>query len=179
MNHSENDGAPIVLLGFMGSGKSYWGKQWAEHLHYNFVDLDNRIIEAENSSVSRIFEKKGEPYFRKLEADILRSLTEPNTVVACGGGTSVYEENLNWMNKNGITIYLKAPASYLLENIKKEPGQRPLIKETNEAELLFFIQQKLKERDTFYGQAKYILEVEKVNLKSLQNIIKTNTSKNA
>ena len=169
----------IFLIGFMGSGKSYWGKQWAAHLHYNFVDLDNRIIEAENTSVSRIFEKKGEAYFRKLEAEILRSLTEPDTVVACGGGTSVYEENLAWMNAHGITIYLKAPASYLLENIKKEPGQRPLIKETNEAELLFFIQQKLKERDEFYQKAKITLEVEDLNIKSLQNIVNSNTSKNA
>ena len=163
----------------MGSGKSYWGKQWAAHLQYNFVDLDNRIIEAENTSVSRIFEKKGEAYFRKLEADTLRTLTEPNTVVACGGGTSVYEENLEWMNENGISVYLKAPANYLLENIKKEPGQRPLIKETNEAELLFFIQQKLKERDSFYHKAKYTLEVEGLNIKSLEKIIKTNTTKNA
>ncbi len=163
----------------MGSGKTYWGKQWAAHLQYNFIDLDNRIIEAENASVSRIFEKKGEPYFRNLEAALLRGLKEPETIVACGGGTSVFENNLEWMNENGITIYLKAPAQYLLNNIKKEPGQRPLIKETNEAELLFFIQQKLKERDRFYGQAKYTLEVEELNLNSLQNIIKINTPKNA
>lgn len=163
----------------MGSGKSYWGKQWATQLQYNFIDLDNRIIEAENCSVARIFEKKGEPYFRKLEAAILRTITEPNTLVACGGGTSVYEDNLEWMNRTGITIYLKAPAKYLLENIKKEPGQRPLIKETNEAELLFFIQQKLKEREVFYTQAKYIMEVEALSLSSLDKIFKKNSKKNA
>lgn len=163
----------------MGSGKSYWGKQWATQLQYNFIDLDNRIIEAENCSVARIFEKKGEPYFRKMEAAILRTITEPNTLVACGGGTSVYEDNLEWMNRTGITIYLKAPAKYLLENIKKEPGQRPLIKETNEAELLFFIQQKLKEREVFYTQAKYIMEVEALSLSSLDKILKKNSKKNA
>ena len=163
----------------MGSGKSYWGKQWAAHLQYNFIDLDNRIIEAENTSVSRIFEKKGEPYFRNLEAKILRSIIEPNTVVACGGGTAVYENNIEWMNENGLTIYLKAPAAYLLQNIKKEPGQRPLVKETNEPELLFFIQQKLKERESFYKQAKYTLEVETLNLNSLKNIIKKNKQKDA
>lgn len=169
----------IFIIGFMGSGKTYWGKQWAAQLQYNFIDLDNRIIEIENSSVSRIFEKKGEPYFRKVEAATLRTFTESNTLIACGGGTAVYENNLEWMNEKGITIYLKAPAKYLLENIKKEPGQRPLIKETNEAELLFFIQQKLKEREVFYAQAKYTLDVETLNLKSLHKIIKLNTVKNA
>ncbi len=163
----------------MGSGKTYWGKQWAAHLQYNFIDLDNRIIEIENSSVSRIFEKKGEPYFRKVEAATLRTFTESNTLIACGGGTAVYENNLEWMNANGITIYLKAPAKYLLENIKKEPGQRPLIKETNEAELLFFIQQKLKEREVFYTQAKHTLEVEALDLKSLEKILKIKKIKNA
>lgn len=163
----------------MGSGKSYWGKLWAAQLQYNFIDLDNRIIELENSSVSNIFEKKGEPYFRKVEATTLRTLTETKSLIACGGGTAVYENNLDWMNEIGISIYLKATPKYLLENIKKEPGQRPLIKETNEAELLFFIQQKLKEREVFYNKAKYILDVENLNLKSLQKIIKSNTPKNA
>ena len=99
--------------------------------------------------------------------------------MACGGGTAVFEENLAWMNKNGITVYLKAPPKYLLENIKKEPGQRPLIKETNEAELLFFIQQKLKEREVFYSEAKYTLAVEELQINSLQKLVKKNKTKNA
>lgn len=156
----------------MGCGKSYWGKQWAKHLQLNFIDLDNRIIEIEKCAVTKIFEKKGEAYFRALEAKTLQSLAVENAVVACGGGTPIFENNMPWMNEKGITIYLEASAAYLLENIKKEPGQRPLIKDSNQAELLFFIQQKIKERETFYKMAKYTLAANQLSVESLQNLLK-------
>jgi shikimate kinase len=149
----------IFLIGFMGSGKTHWGGIWAKGLNISFFDLDKQIEEAEQKTVAEIFEKKGEAYFREKEAAALRSFAEKNNcIIACGGGTPCFDDNIQWMNENGITIYLQAAPQDILQRVMEEQSKRPLIKNLNEGELLFFIQQKLKEREPFYTQAKIILQ---------------------
>ena len=97
--------------------------------------------------------------------------THDNCIIACGGGAACFDSNIEWMNENGLTIYLHASANELLENIMKEKDRRPLVKHVNEAELLFFIQKKLEERIHFYEQAKIRLRVEDLNEQSLIKII--------
>lgn len=160
------------MLGFMGSGKSYWGKIWAERSGFTFLDLDQLIENREQATIVDIFERKGEEIFRLLETKMLRDLARhENCIIACGGGTPCFHDNMNWMNEKGTTVFLSAPASYLFEKIKSEKAKRPLIKSVNEAELLFFTEQKLKERQPYYEQAACTLEASDLNESSLQSIL--------
>lgn len=162
----------IYLIGFMGSGKTYWGRLWAAANEMPFYDVDEAIEMAENKTVLDIFEKKGEDYFRVVETRELRKMQPyEDCVIACGGGTACFHGNMEWMNKNGLTIYLHATPAELLEKIMEEKDKRPLLKKVNEAELLFFIQKKLEERRPFYEQAKIQLRVQSLNEQVFKKII--------
>ena len=145
----------------MGSGKSHWGKLWAAEYKLGFIDMDEEIEIAERKSVSEIFASKGEPYFRSVEAAMLRTYkTEGSSIIACGGGTPCFHDNMKWMNEHGLTIYLSATPEEILRRLMKtqQQNQRPLISKLNQAELLFFIEKKMKEREPFYNQANIILD---------------------
>lgn len=164
-------GAKFFLIGFMGSGKTYWGKKWAEQIKLDFYDLDEVIEKEQGKTISVIFEKDGEDHFRKIEAIALRSFGEKeNCIIACGGGTACFYENMQWMNENGTTLYLSATPQYIFDRVLDDKEKRPLINKHNEAELLFFIEQKLKEREPFYNQAKIILPVTELTNDSLSNL---------
>lgn len=164
----EKVGSNIFLVGFMGSGKSHWGHIWALHNGYTFYDLDAQIEAAFGMTVEQIFEKEGEDKFRELERYYLHKLENKNQfLVACGGGTPCFFDNLDWMKNNGQIIYLKAAPEDILSRVVDETSKRPLLKEVNTAELFFFIQQKLKEREPIYLQADHVLEVAKLNQDSL------------
>ncbi len=162
----------IFLTGFMGSGKSYWGRIWAELAGFQFIDLDNEIEQDTQTSIEKLFDQSGEEHFREVEAFVLRSLNlKNNVVVACGGGTPCFYGNMQWMNDRGMTVYLKAMPSFLWNRIKQEKAVRPLLKNVNENELLFFIEKKLQERENFYQRAKVILNAEDLNSSSLKLIM--------
>lgn len=164
----------IFLIGFMGSGKSHWGKIWAEKHQMIFVDLDEEIEKAFGMRVEEIFEKHGEEKFRELERYHLKKHeNRKNLMISCGGGTPCFFDNLEWMKKNGEVVYLEANEQYILKRVKDETAQRPLLKEVNESELLFFIQKKLKERKPFYEKANFTLEVESLNEKSLDALLQS------
>jgi len=151
----------FFLNGFMGSGKTHWGKIWAAKYKLGFLDLDEAIEIEERKSVVEIFESKGEAYFRNVEQRVLKECSDlKSTIVACGGGTPCFSDNIAWMNENGITIYISCTPEEILRRLIKgqHQQQRPLIKKLNQAELLFFIQQKLKERAPFYNQSNIILD---------------------
>ena len=149
----------FFLNGFMGSGKSHWGKIWAAQYKLGFLDLDEAIENEEGKPVVDIFESKGEDYFREVEAKKLREIsTINNTIIACGGGTPCFNDNLQWMNEHGLSVYLSSTPDEILRRLVNGQSQRPLIKKLNQAELLFFIQQKLKEREPFYNQCNIILQ---------------------
>ncbi len=152
----------------MGSGKSHWGHVWALEHGYTFYDLDTEIEKAFEMSVEEIFEKHGEEKFRELERYHLRKFEKKKKyLLSCGGGTPCFFDNLQWMNEHGEIVYLKASPEYILDRVMDETSKRPLLKEVNPAELLFFIQKKLKEREPVYLKATHILEVEKLQNDSL------------
>ena len=152
----------IFLIGFMGSGKSHWGKIWAAVNQYSYVDLDEAIVAYEEDSVSSVFEKKGETYFREIESLMLRTFSGKNDkiIIACGGGTPCFNDNMDWMNKNGITVYLKASPAQLMFRLLPEKDKRPIIKNISDDELENFISKKLEEREKYYLQAQIIIPVE-------------------
>ena len=145
----------FFLIGFMGSGKTSYGRQWAEQEGLKFIDLDEQIEVSEGMSVNRIFASKGEAYFRTVETRELRSidLTKP-TIVACGGGTACNTDNFSWMNKNGATIYLNVDEQELLRRLAKEKLQRPILTSLSGEALEAFIHDELQARKVFYRQAK-------------------------
>ena len=158
----------IFLIGFMGSGKTHWGRVWAKENGVDFYDLDELIEKEERRSVTAIFEENGEHYFREKETEELKNFAEKeNFLLACGGGAPCFNDNMQWMNDNGTTVYLSASPQYLFEKVIAEKDKRPLIKNLNAEELLSFIQQKLKEREPFYKQAKFTLPANELNKNSL------------
>lgn len=120
----------IILIGYMGSGKSTVGKKAAKALEYDFLDTDALIEEEEGMSISKLFEEKGEPYFREKETEtICRLMTEPKgKMIATGGGLVMKEGNAELLRKLGTVVYLKAESDTLLERLTGENSNRPLLK---------------------------------------------------
>ncbi len=168
----------IYLIGFMGSGKSTFGKKLARKLGYDFYDMDKMIEQIEGVSVSELFSVKGEEHFRKLERDVLHSTyIHKNTVISCGGGTPCYFDNMDWMNDKGTTIYLNVPAERLYGRLKTRRHKRPLIAGLDDAQLKDYIFQKLSERETYYLKAQSVMDPEKMSAKMVADLIKLNRMK--
>lgn len=143
----------------MGSGKSFIGRPLAAKLGFQFVDVDNIIENTEGVTIAQIFENQGEIYFRQLESDILRGLGKwDDIVIATGGGAACFHNNMNWMNEQGVTIYLKATPELLLSRLKSETHKRPLLAGRTDTDLLDFIENKIAERAQFYEKASLIIE---------------------
>jgi len=144
----------IFLVGFMGSGKSTLGKKISELMNVSFIDLDSKIERREGKSVSEIFAERGEEYFRKTESETLRETgRNRNAVIATGGGAPCFHNNMKWMNENGITLYLEAPAGELYHRLLKEREIRPLLASLGDVALFDFIMSSLAHREPFYAQA--------------------------
>ena len=153
----------------MGSGKSLLGKRLAEKLGWNFIDLDEMLEKGEQMTISEIFSKRGESVFRELEAKYLRSTQEAaNTIIATGGGTPCFFDNLTWMKETGITIYLQASPSTLLERLKDGIAHRPLLNGKTDEELVEYIEDLLFKREPYYNQANYSCNAN-LDLQSLVN----------
>ncbi len=162
----------IFLIGFMGSGKSHWGRIWAKRHQLTFSDIDEEIELATGMTVEVIFEKHSEDKFRELERSHLRKNGKgKNHLVSCGGGTPCFFDNMDWMLKNGIVVYLSATDRFILDHVIEETKKRPLLKEVNESELLFFINKKLAEREPVYRRANYILDTATLTEESLDEIV--------
>jgi shikimate kinase len=179
-NNSTSGGRGMIfLIGFMGSGKSYWGRRWATSYNYNFIDLDHVVEEYEGKSITEIFETKGENYFREIETLILKTLQgRENIIVACGGGTPCFNNNLEWMKQNGITVYLKATPSQLMMRLLAEKNKHPIIKNISDEDFELFISKRLMDREEFYSKADVILNVESIKETTFVNLI-TNRTKYA
>ncbi len=149
----------IFLVGFMGSGKTTWAKIIAGKLEIPFFDLDDLIEKRANLKINDIFDRKGEKYFRKLEAVCLRELHVMDSfILACGGGTPCFHDNMMVMNSLGITVWLNTPKEIMAARLLEEAGHRPLINGLSPERLQEFIEDKLEERLQFYNQARIIID---------------------
>jgi shikimate kinase len=144
----------IYLVGMMGVGKSTLGKQLANALGYSFLDTDTQIAFIEGRSIQQIFEEEGESYFREAEQHILhQTATERNTVIATGGGTPCFFDNMEWINGHGKSLYLEATTAFIVSRVGHNTDKRPLLKGKEASELEPFITQILKEREPYYEKA--------------------------
>lgn len=148
----------FFLIGFMGSGKTTLGRQLAVRLGYRFIDQDEFIEQKFQLSVSEIFANYGEEKFREAEKEALKEIVkDTNCIVATGGGTPCFHDNLQFMNNHGLTIYLKVDPEVIFQRLKATHINRPLVMNKTAEELLLYIKQKLTERNPFYSGAKLIL----------------------
>jgi len=156
----------IFLLGFMGSGKTHWGRLLSQKLSIPFFDLDEQIVNSEGTSINEIFEKHGEEHFRLLEKDTLHIITESrdSMIMACGGGTPCYFNNIEYMNKSGTTVWLDTPINVLFERLLKERRHRPLLKGLSDDQVKSFIIKKFSDRKIYYEQAAIIINEEPIQL---------------
>lgn len=150
----------IIIIGYMGAGKTTVGKALAKELGVMFYDLDWYIESRMRKTVKQIFEEMGEEGFRHIEHNMLHEVAEfENVVVSCGGGTPCFFDNMDYMNQAGETIYLKASPETLHAHLKMGKGVRPLLLNKTPEEVDVFIREQLKQREPFYEKAKHIIDV--------------------
>lgn len=161
----------VILVGYMGSGKTTVGRQLANALGVQFYDLDWYIETRFHKRVAEIFAEKGEEGFRDMERRMLHEVAEfEDVVLSCGGGTPCFFDNMDYMNSLGETLYLKATPEVLAQHLKMGRTERPLIKGKTSEELEQYIRESLAAREPFYSKAKHIVDVslmdnfEKINI---------------
>ena len=154
------------MIGFMGSGKTHWGKQVAQRLNLPFFDLDEVIVDAEQRSIIEIFADAGEEYFRNTEKSMLEKIVDENVnvVLSCGGGTPCYFNNIEFMKKYGTVVWLNTHVDVLLHRLMKERLQRPLLKDIEDQDLKRYIIKKLNERRMYYELADVIIDKEEISI---------------
>lgn len=148
----------IILVGMMSSGKSTLGKKLARMMGYRFLDLDKLIESREGMAISLIFSSKGEPYFRKLESEILKEIqANRGIILASGGGTPCFYDNMQYINNLGISVFLDIPASDLAKRIENHgKDDRPILSGVSSLELE--LKQKIEQRMPFYSQAQLTVQ---------------------
>lgn len=163
----------IVLVGYMGSGKSSVGRSLAQRLGMDFLDLDTLIEQNENSTISEIFQAKREIRFRKLEHQLLQETLDQSQsfVLAVGGGTPVYYNNMENINANSYSIYLRMSPMQLCERLKQEKSSRPLIAHLSDEDLPEFIAKHLFERRNYYEMANFTLDVAQKSIEEISEEI--------
>lgn len=159
----------LILLGYMGSGKSTYGKLLSEKIQREFIDLDDYIESKEQMSILKIFESKGEIYFRKKENYYLKSLIQEreNVVIGLGGGTPCYSNNMELIKKlpNVTSVFINTSLDLLTERLFIDKLNRPLVKSIDsKLDLKEFIAKHLFERNQFYQQADFTIKVTDNNI---------------
>ncbi len=151
----------IYLVGFMGCGKSSLGRRLAKKLEYPFLDLDTEVEKKSGQSIPEIFAEHGEEYFRKMEQEVLYKTTDlSRAVIATGGGTPCYFDNMDFMNGQGVTVYLKMSPVSLTHRLENSRRQRPVIKGHKGKDLFQLIRKKLDEREPVYMRSHCIIKGE-------------------
>ena len=145
----------IFLIGYMGAGKTTLGRALAKELNIQFIDLDSYIEERLCKSVSQIFAEKGEAEFRDIERRMLHEAGEfENVVISTGGGTPCFFDNIEYMNRQGATVFLDVPVERLFIRLSIARKKRPLIVGKSDEELRCFIAEQLAKRLPHYSKAK-------------------------
>ena len=150
----------IIIIGYMGSGKTTVGHALSQELGLPFYDLDWYIETRMHRTVKQIFDEKGEEGFRKIEHNLLHEVAEfEDVIISCGGGTPCFFDNIDYINRQGETVYLKCTTDVLYKHLKMGKTVRPLLLNKTPDEVKTFIEAQLKQREPFYAKAKHIVDV--------------------
>ncbi len=149
----------IYLVGYMGSGKTTMGRKLATMMNYHFTDLDQLIEKTYKTSIPLLFQNYDEHAFRLLEQEMLHiTQSYEQTVISTGGGAPCFFDNMDFINRSGVSIYLKLTPEQLAERLKNAQKKRPLLQSLEDDELLDHIHKTLAKREEFYRQAKVIVD---------------------
>lgn len=163
----------IYLIGFMGSGKSHVGKKLAASLYCPFVDLDQAIERYAGKKIREVFADEGEAYFRLIERRALQDTAfGPTRIVATGGGTPCFFDNMQWINQHGLAIYLDADPEVLVERLWRGRVKRPLLNGLDQESLLAFINRKISERSFYYEQAPVHYHIKSPQQNSAEDLLR-------
>lgn len=152
----------FFLIGFMGSGKSFWARKLSEKYNMPCIDLDKEIEKEMNTSISDYIKRYGEEKFRQIETEVLTDTINrgQHFIMATGGGTPCFHENLHNMNETGITIYLNTSSHVLYARLIQERKDRPLLSHVNDTELESTIDSILTTRVKYYERCKYFIDMD-------------------
>ena len=149
----------IFIIGYMAAGKTVFGRRLANELNYRFLDLDELIEERHACSISDYFLEFGEESFRHIErATLLELLNDENTVIATGGGTPCYLDNMSRMNEAGLTLFLDTKPEVIIQRLRIERTLRPLLNAVADDQLSDYINMHYSERRKCYEQSKKLLD---------------------
>ncbi|MCB0762680.1 MAG: shikimate kinase [Flavobacteriales bacterium] len=162
----------IFLVGYMAAGKTSVGKRLSTSLGMAFEDLDSYIEATEECTINDIFKREGEAGFRGIERRCLRQLieTQDQVIVATGGGTPCFYDNLAYMKECGLVVYLKHDVSSLVFRLRNDSAARPLIAELSEQELEHFVHHHLEERREYYEDADLIINAMGMSDRKIENL---------
>lgn len=165
----------IYLIGYMGAGKSTAARRLANRLGWQAADTDDLFEEKYKISVCDFFQKYDEPLYRKLESGVLKATESlENVVIATGGGTACYFDNIEWMNSHGLTVFLRISEQAVVNRLLHAKRKRPLAVGKSEQELTEFVRIHYTERLPFYEQARITARSEDLDLDTLMQTIKEN-----
>lgn len=152
----------ISLIGYMGSGKSHIAKLLSDRLGIKLIDLDKEISKKNKMTIAEMFQKKGEIFFRRQERALLEEIvaTEDSCILSLGGGTPAYYNNMELINQNSESIFLRTSVKNLTERLLKQKHKRPFIANISDQDLPEFIAKHLFERNIFYNKAKYTVNTD-------------------
>jgi len=171
----------IIIIGYMGAGKTTLGKALAKETGIPFYDLDWYIESRMRKTVKQLFDERGEEGFRLIERNMLHEVAEfDNVIISCGGGTPCFFDNMEYMNRQGETLYLKATPEVLYGHLKMGKTVRPLLLNKTPEEVQAFIREQLTMRGQYYNMAKHTLDVNlmdnydkiKVSVEKVRGILK-------
>jgi shikimate kinase len=150
----------IILIGYMGAGKTTVGKALSKELGIPFYDLDWYIESRRRKTVPQIFAELGEEGFRQIERNMLHEVAEfEDVIISCGGGTPCFFDNMDYLNQQGQVVYLRCEPDVLQKHLMMGKTERPLLKGKSPEELNAFIREQLEKREPFYTKAQYTLDV--------------------
>lgn len=157
----------IILVGYMGVGKTTIGRCLSKRWNLQFYDLDDYIQSRYHKTIPEIFATEGENGFRIIEQRMLHEVCEfEDVLVSCGGGTPCFFDNIDYMNRKGVTVYLRTDPEILYRHLVMCHTPRPLLAGKSKEELLDFITENLKEREPYYTRAQCIYQVPLLNNKT-------------
>ncbi|AZQ61226.1 shikimate kinase [Flammeovirga pectinis] len=164
----------IYLIGMPGSGKSTLAKELSEVLDLPYFDLDLEIEKKERKSIPKIFTEFGEDYFRKVEREIMLSFTPDNAIIATGGGTPCFFDNIEKLNSQGKTFFVDVLEDDLADRVWEQQGTRPLLAQENREDIFAAIQEKRVNRLPYYEKAQITIQANKKTPYELAIEIKQN-----
>jgi shikimate kinase len=156
----------IFLVGYMGAGKTTLGKAFARKMQLSFIDLDWYIEQRYHRTIGEIFTQEGETAFRELERNMLHEVADfEDVIISTGGGTPCFFDNIDYMNRCGITVFLNADISVLFTRLRIAKQARPILQGMDDEQLRVFIEKALAERMKYYSQAQYVFNANELEFR--------------